>query len=383
LAGCDAFLASGRIACRPAVARRLAMAPLGAAGGDGEQEPLLLRAAKGQEVERVPVWMMRQAGRHMQAYRELVQDHPTFRERSEVPDLSFEISMQPYRRYHVDGVILFSDILTPLPGMNVEFDILEKAGPVIREPYRSQERVDTITKIDPAKACPFVGEVLTRLRAEVGNSATVLGFVGLPFTLATYLVEGKSSQEYLEIKKLAHNEPKVLHQMLQILAENIGDYACYMADSGAQVIQIFDSWAATLSPRDYDEFCLPYQKIVVQRLKAKHPDLPIIMYIKNSGALLERMAQSGVDMISVDWTVSLDDAKKRLDAVRPGIGVQGNLDPAILLSQNPALIKERTEEILAMGGGQGHVMNLGHGIEAATSEESTAFFVDTVKAWRP
>jgi len=187
----------------------------------------------------------------------------------------------------------------------------------------------------------------------------------------------------LEIKKLAHNEPKVLHQMLQILAENIGDYACYMADSGAQVIQIFDSWAATLSPRDYDEFCLPYQKIVVQRLKAKHPDLPIIMYIKNSGALLERMAQSGVDMISVDWTVSLDDAKKRLDAVRPGIGVQGNLDPAILLSQNPALIKERTEEILAMGGGQGHVMNLGHGIEAATSEESTAFFVDTVKAWRP
>ena len=161
----------------------------------GDQEPLLLRAAKGERVERVPVWMMRQAGRHMQVYRDLVANHPTFRERSEVPDLSYEISMQPYRAYKVDGVILFSDILTPLPGMNVEFDILEKEGPVIREPYRSQERVDSITKLDPAKSMPFVGEVLGRLREEVGSDATVLGFVGLPFTIATYLVEGKTSKE--------------------------------------------------------------------------------------------------------------------------------------------------------------------------------------------
>jgi len=334
-------------------------------------------------VERVPVWMMRQAGRHMQVYRDLVKNHPTFRERSETPELSFEISMQPYRAYDVDGVILFSDILTPLPAMNVEFDILESVGPVIDPPYRTAEMVDSITRMDPVKSMPFVGDVLGMLRKEVGNKATVLGFVGLPFTLATYLVEGRTSKEYLEIKKMGIEQPEVLHKMLNILAENIGDYACYLADSGAQVIQVFDSWAATLSARDYDEFCLPYQKIVIQKLKAKHPDLPVIIYIKQSGALLERLASSGADMVSVDYTISMDDALKRLRAVKPDIRVQGNLDPAILLSTNKEQIKQRTEEILEMAGGQGHVMNLGHGIEAATTEENAKFFVDTVRAWKP
>lgn len=353
------------------------------APSEASEEPLLLRACKGEVVERVPVWMMRQAGRHMKAYRDLVKDHPTFRERSETPELSFEISMQPYRAYDVDGVILFSDILTPLPAMNVNFDIKEKAGPVIDPPYRTKEMVDTITKMDAEKSMPFVGSVLEMLRAEVGTGATVLGFVGLPFTIATYLVEGKTSREYLEIKKMGIEQPAVLHQMLTVLAENIGDYACYMIDHGAQVIQVFDSWAATLSARDYDEFALPYTQIVIKKIKAKHPDTPVIIYIKQSGALLERMAKSGADIVSVDYTLALDDALARLRAVKPDIRVQGNLDPATLLSSNKAQIKERTEEILAMGGGQGHVMNLGHGIEAETPEENAKFFVDTVQAWRP
>lgn len=370
---CDAFHAPPSLPVQSRLGRRLAVVPTMAA----EQEPLLLRAAKGEPVERTPVWMMRQAGRHMQVYRDLVKEYPTFRQRSEIPEVSYEISLQPWRAYKTDGVILFSDILTPLAGMNVEFDICEKRGPVV-EPYRTQDRIDTIKRMDPAASCPFVGEVLTKLRETVGNEATVLGFVGLPYTLATYLVEGQTSKEYLEIKKMALSEPKMLHQILQILADNIGDYANYQIESGAQVIQIFDSWAGHLSPRDYDEFALPYQKQVVKAIKAKHPDVPVIIYIKQSGALLERMATSGADIVSVDWTVSMDEARRRLG---PDIGVQGNLDPAVLLGPHDKII-ERTEEILKMTGGKSHVMNLGHGIEATTPEPNAKCFIDCVKNFK-
>merc|ERR1719359_229960 len=172
---------------------------------------------------------MRQAGRHMQSYRNLVKKYPTFRERSEIPEVSLEISLQPYNAYKTDGVILFSDILTPLPGMGVEFDITEQGGPKLT-PLRTKELIDKIHTIDPDAACPFVGSVLRQLREEVGNDATVLGFVGLPYTLATYLVEGQTSREYLEIKKMGLSEPKLLHQMLQTLADNIGEYACYQIE---------------------------------------------------------------------------------------------------------------------------------------------------------
>ena len=189
--------------------RRSGRTALAMVDGDASADPLLLRAARGEEVERVPVWMMRQAGRHMQVYRDLVKTYPTFRQRSEIPEVSLEISLQPWRAYKTDGVILFSDILTPLPGMNIDFDISETLGPVVT-PYRTKERVDTITKMNPEKACPFVGEVLRALRKEVGNEATVLGFVGLPYTLATYLVEGATSKEYLEIKKLCLQSLKLV-----------------------------------------------------------------------------------------------------------------------------------------------------------------------------
>ncbi|CAM9478690.1 unnamed protein product [Chrysoparadoxa australica] len=341
------------------------------------QDPLLLRACRGEEVERVPVWMMRQAGRHMQCYRDLVKDYPTFRMRSEIPEISTRISLQPWEAYKTDGVILFSDILTPLPGLGVDFDIEEKAGPKI-PPMRTWKDLERMHPIDPAKACPFVGQTLGELREAVGNEATVLGFVGLPYTLATYMVEGATSKEYMEIKKMMYKDPALLHKMLDNLAEGIGDYANYQIDSGAQVIQIFDSWAGHLAPDDYDVFAAPYQKKVIQKIKAKHPETPIIMYINKSGALLERMAASGVDIVSLDWTVTIPEARKRIGNE---IGIQGNLDPAVLHGPNE-IIKERAEKILRDGGGRNHVMNLGHGIDATTPEESAKFFIDTVKAYR-
>jgi len=275
------------------------------------EDPLLLRAARGEEVERVPVWMMRQAGRHMQVYRDLCKVHKTFRSRSEQADVATEISLQPWRAYGTDGCILFSDILTPFPGMGIDFDITEKEGPKMST-WTTMDDVNRMKIIDPVKSTPFVAEALKNLRREVGNKATVLGFVGLPYTLATYMVEGGSSKEYKEIKTLGYQNPKVLHAMLDRLAENIGAYANFQIDAGAQVIQVFDSWAGNLSPDDYDTFALPYQRKVIQAIKAKNPTVPTIMYINKSGALLERMAASGVDIISLDWTVTIEEARKRI-----------------------------------------------------------------------
>jgi uroporphyrinogen decarboxylase len=341
------------------------------------EDPLLLRAARGEEVERVPVWMMRQAGRHMKVYRDLVKKYPTFRERSENPDLATEISLQPYHAYGTDGCILFSDILTPFPGMGVEFDILEKIGPKMST-WTTMQQVDKMQLMDPVKSTPFIAEALRNLRREVGNKATVLGFIGLPYTLATYMVEGGSSREYKEIKTLGYEQPKVLHAMLDKLADNLAIYANYQIEAGAQVIQVFDSWAGNLSPIDYDIFALPYQKKVVAAIKKAHPEVPIIMYINKSGALLERMASSGVDIISLDWTVTIEEAKTRIGT---NIGIQGNLDPMVLFGPE-STIKEYTEDILKQGGGRNHVMNLGHGIDAVTSESKAKFFVKTVQAWR-
>lgn len=354
---------------------------------EGTVDPLLIRAARGEKVERTPVWMMRQAGRHIAEYRELCKEYPTFRQRSEIPDVAVEVSLQPWRNYQTDGCILFSDILTPLPGMGCEFQIDEKLGPVMAEPIKTWDDMEKIKLIDPTSAAPFVAEALQTLRQEVTPETAVLGFVGCPYTLATYLVEGKSSKEYLEIKKMAFNEPKLLHAILEKVTESISDYALFQIENGAQLIQIFDSWAGHLSPRDYDEFAAPYQKKILDRIKAVYPDVPTVVYIKHSGALIERMAKTGVDVVSLDWTVDMAEGRERIAKARaeaglegPG-GVQGNLDPAILFGSQEA-IKERAEEILRKAGPTGHVMNLGHGIEAATSEENAKFFIETVRNFR-
>jgi len=353
------------------------------------KDPLLVRAARGEEVERTPVWMMRQAGRHMAVYRALVADYPTFRERSETPEISLEVSLQPWRAYGVDGVILFSDILTPLPAMGVDFAISE-AGGIAIDPIRTREAFKRMTdhgEFNPAKDVPFVGEVLGKLRKEVADSgATVLGFVGLPFTLGTYLIEGATGTKngFAEIRALRESDPTLVEDILSLLAKNIANYALYQIENGAQVIQIFDSWAGHLTPEEFDTWAAPYQKMVVDGIKAKHPEVPVIVYMapdthSKGGALLERLAMSGADVISLDHTIELGEAKERLaQAGYPDIGVQGNLDPELLRDGTHEEIKEATEKILAAAGNKGHVMNLGHGIEATTPEPNAAFFVNTV-----
>lgn len=355
---------------------------------ESSQDPCLLRAARGELLERPPVWMMRQAGRYMKAYRDLRQQYPSFRERSENVDIAVEISLQPFHAFKPDGVILFSDILTPLPAMGINFDIVESKGPIIDPPIRTQSQIDKIHPMDPEKSLPFIREILQILRKEVKNEATVLGFIGAPWTLAAYAIEGKSCKDYTNIKNMAFCEPKMLHQFLKKLAEAIAVYACYQIDSGAQVVQMFDSWAGQLSPQDYETFALPYQKMVVQHVKKAHPNTPFILYINGSAGLLERMPQTGVDIVSLDWTVDIAEGRKRLgkkidlngniDPLGRNVGVQGNIDPGVLFGSEE-FIEARILETVRKAGNQGHILNLGHGVLQHTPEKNVEFFFRTAK----
>jgi len=338
----------------------------------------LLRATRGEELDRPPVWMMRQAGRYLKAYRQLRDKYPTFRERSENAELAAEISLQPFHAFQPDGVILFSDILTPLPGIGIDFDIIESSGPIIDLPIRTQSQIDALHKFDPETSVSFIRQVLKIIKDEVRDQATILGFVGAPWTLATYAIEGKSSNDYTVIKSMAYSKPEMLHSFLLKLAEAISIYVRYQIDCGAQVVQIFDSWAGQLSPRDYEEFAMPYEKIIVDRVKATHPNTPLILYINSSAGILERLPKTGMDVISLDWTVDMAEARQRLGH---NINVQGNLDPCVLLG-NQDYIRDRILEVISKAGNKGHIMNLGHGILPTTTEENARFFIETVKGLR-
>ena len=339
------------------------------------ETPYLLRAARGEVLDRPPVWMMRQAGRYMKAYRDLREKYPSFRERSENVDIAVEISLQPFHAFKPDGVILFSDILTPLPGMGIDFDIVESKGPIIDPPIRTLAQIEQMRPLEPEASLPFIQEILQILRREVGNEATVLGFVGAPWTLAAYAIEGRSCKDYTNIKRMAFCEPEILHQFLGQLADSITTYVRYQIDSGAQVIQMFDSWAGQLSPQDYETFALPYQKRVFEQVKQTHPDTPLILYINGSAGILERMAQTGADIISVDWTVDIAEARNRIGH---NLGIQGNIDPGVLFGSQE-MIRDRILDTIRKAGRKGHILNLGHGVLQRTPEENVAYFFETAK----
>lgn len=343
--------------------------------GISANTPHLLRAARGEVVDRPPVWMMRQAGRYMKAYRDLREKYPSFRERSEIPEVAIEVSLQPWKAFQPDGVILFSDIVTPLPGLGIDMDIAEGKGPIIHAPIRTQEQVDNLHALNPEESLPFIKTILQALRSEVGDKSTVLGFVGAPWTLAAYAVEGKGSKTYSVIKNMAFSDPTILHQLLEKLADSIATYVRYQIDCGAQVVQMFDSWAGQLSPQDYEVFAQPYQKMVFERVKQTHPDTPLILLVTGSAGVLERMSTSGADIISVDWTVDMADARQRLGKT---MKVQGNLDPGVLFGSKE-FIRERIYDTVRKAGNWGHILNLGHGVLPETPEDNVRFFFETAK----
>jgi len=332
----------------------------------------MVRTARGEACERAPAWMMRQAGRYQQAYRDLALKHPGFRERSENTDLICQISLQPWESFKPDGVILFSDILTPVPAMGIAMEIDDRKGPIIDDPLKTKEQMSSYHAINLDKVS-FVGESLSILRNEVGDGAAVLGFVGSPWTLATYVIEGKSSTIYKTIKTMMFTDPELLDALLSFLASEIAAYAIYQIKSGAQVLQIFDSWGGQLPPTLWEKWSKPYIQQIVQACKAEYPDTPLTLYANGSGGLLERMSTTGVDTIGLDWTTDMADARARLGN---DVSVQGNVDPAILFADQEA-ITAAIKDCRSKAGATGHVLNLGHGVLVGTPEENVAHFFDT------
>ncbi|KAF2286117.1 hypothetical protein GH714_010570 [Hevea brasiliensis] len=337
--------------------------------------PLLVKAARGEPVNRPPAWMMRQAGRYMAVYRKLAEKYPSFRERSETTDLIVEISLQPWEAFHPDGVIIFSDILTPLPAFGVPFDIEEVRGPVIQTPIRSEEGLKALHSLELEKL-HFVGESLRILRHEVNGHAAVLGFVGAPWTIATYIVEGGTTRTYTNIKSMCHTAPHVLRALLSHLTQTIADYIVFQVESGAHCVQIFDSWGGQLPPSMWDCWSKPYIEEIVCMVRNKCPETPLVLYINGNGGLLERMKGIGVDVIGLDWTVDMADGRNRLGS---GISVQGNVDPAYLFSPLPALTDE-IQRVVRCAGPRGHILNLGHGVLVGTPEEAVAHFFDVARS---
>ncbi|WCJ32269.1 Uroporphyrinogen decarboxylase [Euphorbia peplus] len=346
-----------------------------AAAASSSSDPLLLKAARGEVVDRPPAWMMRQAGRYMAVYRKLAEKYPSFRERSETTDLIVEISLQPWEAFHPDGVIIFSDILTPLPALGVPFDIEEVRGPVIQSPIRSEEGLKSLHPIELDKL-QFVGDSLRILRREVDGRAAVLGFVGAPWTIATYIVEGGTTRTYTTIKSMCHTAPHVLRALLSHLTQAISDYIVFQVESGAQCIQIFDSWGGQLPPTMWDSWSKPYIEEIVRTVRSKCPETPLVFYINGNGGLLERMKGTGVDVIGLDWTVDMADGRKRLGSE---ISIQGNVDPAFLFSPLPALTDE-IHRVVRCAGSKGHILNLGHGVLVGTPEEAVGHFFDVARS---
>ncbi|XP_072995229.1 uroporphyrinogen decarboxylase 1, chloroplastic [Typha latifolia] len=340
-------------------------------------DPLLVQAAKGNKTLRPPAWMMRQAGRYMAAYKKLAEKHPSFRERSETVDLIVEISLQPWRAFGPDGVIIFSDILTPLPAIGVPFDISDAKGPIIQSPVRSEAHLKSLHPIDLDKL-QFVGESLRILRGEIGERTALLGFVGAPWTIATYVVEGGSTSTYTTIKRMCYTAPHVLRALLSHLAQAISEYIIFQINSGAQCIQIFDSWGGQLPPNVWESWSKPYIKQIVSAVKKECPHIPLVLYINGNGGLLERMEDTGVDVIGLDWTVDMADGRRRLSSK---IGVQGNVDPAYLFSPLPVLTDE-IHRVVKSAGPRGHILNLGHGVLVNTPEEAVKHFFDVTRGLR-
>jgi uroporphyrinogen decarboxylase len=324
---------------------------------------------------------MRQAGRYMAAFR-AYSDRIPFRERSETAAIAVELSLQPWRAFKPDGVIMFSDILTPLPALGVEFDVVKGKGPVIAAPLRSKDAVGALTPLDdPDASLPFIRSILSSLRAEVGAASTVLGFVGAPWTLAAYAIEGKADKHCLATKTMMRRDPALLHAVLAHFADAMAVYVVHQIDCGAQVVQLFDSWAHHLTPDQYAEFSLPYSERVVAAVKAARPATPLILHANGGTGKAALLATSGADVVGLDWGTTMAESRAQYGAART---LAGNVDPVELFGGEAAIeaaVRRCLTEADAGGRARGrHILNVGHGVAQGTPEDAVAQFCDLARA---
>jgi uroporphyrinogen decarboxylase len=339
---------------------------------------LFLRACRREPVERPPVWMMRQAGRYLPEYR-AVRDRADFLTMVATPELAVEVTLQPVDLIGVDAAIIFSDILVVPQAMGMALSVEEGTGPRFHHPLRSPADLERLRDIVPEDGLGYVLEAVRLARRELAGRVPLIGFAGGPWTLMSYMVEGSGSKSFARAKRFLMEEPRRARALLERLARIVGEFLAAQVRAGAQAVQVFDSWAAALGPRDFREFALPYLAESVRL--ARSAGAPVIAFAPGAGWALEEIAvMTSADVIGVDWQTEAGDARRRL-AGRP-VALQGNLDPCWLYAP-PAVIRERTGEMLRAFGGRGHIANLGHGILPDVPVAHARAFVDAVREWRP
>ncbi len=343
---------------------------------------LLLRALLCEKVERTPVWIMRQAGRYLPEYRELREQAGDFMSLCTNPDLACEVTLQPLRRFKLDAAILFSDILTVPNAMGLGLYFEAGEGPRFERPVRSPSDIKNLRRPDVEKDLGYVSDAVRTIRRELNGSVPLIGFAGSPWTVSTYMVEGRSSRDFATIKRLANENPAALSSLLDIVAQTTIDYLNAQVAAGAQAIMLFDTWGAALEADEYRRFSLANMQKIVDGLTRESDGrkVPVILFTKGAGPLLSNMAETGCDALGVDWTTDLATAR---EYVADKVALQGNLDPATL-RESPATIRQGVADVLeSYGTGPGHVFNLGHGITPDIDPEHLGVLVDAVHELSP
>ena len=339
---------------------------------------LYLRALAREEVERTPVWVMRQAGRYLPEYLATRKRAGDFMTLCSTPDLACEVTLQPIDRFDLDAAILFSDILTIPDAMGLGLHFETGEGPKFERPVRTRADVDALPVPDPTDGLRYVMDAVRTIRRELDGRVPLIGFSGSPWTLATYMVEGGGSKDFSKVKGMLFAEPATLHAMLDKTAKAVIAYLNAQVEAGAQSLMVFDTWGGVLSPHDYREFSLAYLQQIVDGLtrEADGRRVPVVLFTKNGGAWLDAMADTGCDGLGVDWTTDLATARK-LTADR--VALQGNLDPSVLYG-SPDSIRTNVQRVLdSYGAGPGHVFNLGHGIHQHVNPEHLGVMVEAVR----
>lgn len=341
----------------------------------------LLRALAREPVDRPPVWIMRQAGRYLPEYRETRAQAGSFMSLCQNPELACEVTMQPLRRFPLDAAILFSDILTIPDAMGLGLYFETGEGPKFRDPVRSPEAIERLPVPDPEDSLRYVTDAVRLIRRELNGQVPLIGFAGSPWTLATYMVEGGSSRDFAETKRLLYGDPQAMHALLQKVADAVTEYLNAQIRAGAQAVMVFDTWGGALTPRSYREFSLAYMQRIVDGLIRENEGrrVPVTLFTKGGGAWLETQAETGADGLGLDWTTEIGEAAQR---VGDRVALQGNLDPSVLYAPE-AVVREETRRVLdGFGRDTGHVFNLGHGVHPAIDPDRVAAMVDTVVNYR-
>lgn len=343
---------------------------------------LLLRALLREKTERTPVWIMRQAGRYLPEYREVRAEAGDFMSLCRNPELACEVTMQPLRRFKLDAAILFSDILTVPDAMGLGLYFEAGEGPIFKRPVRSASVIDKLTVPDVVSDLGYVFHAVRTIRRELAGTVPLIGFAGSPWTVATYMVEGRSSRDFNTIRALAAEEPAVLEKLLDTVAETTTIYLNAQIEAGAQAVMVFDTWGAVLDADDYRRYSLANMQKIVDGLTRESDGrrVPVILFTKGAGALLADMVGTGCDALGVDWTTDLATAR---EYVADQVALQGNLDPATL-RESPEVIRQGVADVLASyGKGPGHVFNLGHGITPDIDPQHVGVLVDAVHELSP